>query len=87
MLRSTLLVTLTAAAALAGTACTKDSAATSQSSAMPKDAEARMARLEKRIDKIQEVLEKVLPPAEADPEATYSVPVDPMDELQCDSCQ
>jgi protein-disulfide isomerase len=46
---------------------------------LPKDMEGRVARLERRQDKIIQILEQALPPNEADPKATYSVAVNPID--------
>jgi protein-disulfide isomerase len=46
------------------------------------DVESRLARLEHRLDKITEVLDRTLPPAEPDGSAVYSVPIDPRDPQQ-----
>lgn len=51
--------------------------------AAPKgDLEARVAHLEKRLDKMAEVLEKAMGPAEADPNKVYSVSIDPNDPVE-----
>lgn len=45
-------------------------------------ADARLARLERRVDKLVAALEQALPPAEPDPAAVYAVPIsvdDPVD--------
>lgn len=69
--------------ALVAASCTKDSGATAQQgTGMPKDAEARMARMEKRLDKIEEILSKALGAPQADPTAVYSVPIDPLDPIE-----
>jgi len=68
------------ALASAATACDQSSA--SKASGPPRDAEARLALLEKKVDKIISVLEGVLPPKEPDPAAVYSVPVDPLDPVE-----
>lgn len=89
MLRTSLLG-LGVIVGLASTACDKDStaaepwAATSPPPAveLPKDAEGRLARLEKRVDKVIEVLEKALGSPEPDPEGVYSVPIDPNDPIE-----
>jgi protein-disulfide isomerase len=44
--------------------------------------EKRLALLEKKVDKIIEVLEGVLPGKEPDPAATYSVPIDELDPVE-----
>lgn len=69
--------------ALVAAACTKDSGATSaKGGELPHDAESRMARMEKRLDKIEEILSKALGAPQADPTAVYSVPIDPLDPVE-----
>ena len=46
------------------------------------DTNARLARLEKRMDKIIGILEQALPPNEPDPEATYSVSISGADPVE-----
>jgi protein-disulfide isomerase len=46
------------------------------------DVEARVARLEKKLDKIQKALEEAMPPAEPDADAVYSVAIAPVDPVQ-----
>jgi protein-disulfide isomerase len=48
----------------------------------PTDVESRLARLERRIDKLVEVLDHTLPPPEPDGSAIYAVPIDPRDPQQ-----
>ena len=48
----------------------------------PKDVEGRLARLERRQDKIIAILEGALPPNEPDPSAVYSVPVSGNDPVE-----
>ena len=91
MIRTTLVVT---ALALLGAACSKDSSATNGKDNagtdtaktpvkdLPQDAESRLARLEKRLDKVIEVLEPRLGPPEPDPNKVYSVPIDPRDPIE-----
>ena len=45
-------------------------------------ADDRLARIEKRLDKVVEILDGALPPSEPDPMATYSVPVDAIDPVE-----
>lgn len=49
---------------------------------LPKDVEGRLTRLEKRLDKVISVLEQALGPSQPDPQAVYSVPVDPLDPVE-----
>ena len=42
----------------------------------------RLARIEKRLDKVVEILDGALPPSEPDPMATYSVPIDAVDPIE-----
>src|SRR5262245_49617201 len=93
MLRTTLVV---AAVALLGASCSKDSSATDGKDKtgtgtdtakvpvkdLPQDAESRLARLEKRLDKVIEVLEPRLGPPEPDPTKIYSVAIDPRDPVE-----
>jgi len=44
--------------------------------------EERLARLEKRVSKITQILEAALPPPEPDPAATYAVAIDPTDPIE-----
>jgi protein-disulfide isomerase len=44
--------------------------------------EERLARVERRLDKVVDILEQALPPAEPDPDGTYAVPIDPVDPVQ-----
>jgi protein-disulfide isomerase len=46
---------------------------------LPKDVEGRLARVERRLDKVIQILEQALPPSEPDPQGTYSVAVNPID--------
>jgi predicted DsbA family dithiol-disulfide isomerase len=46
---------------------------------LPTDPNDRLARLERKLEKITKVLDEKLGPAEPDPETTYSVAVDPID--------
>jgi protein-disulfide isomerase len=46
---------------------------------LPKDAESKVARLERRLDKVTKILDEKLGPAEPDPEATYAVPIETFD--------
>ncbi|MDB4958565.1 MAG: oxidoreductase [Myxococcales bacterium] len=46
---------------------------------LPKDADGRLARLERRIDKVTKILDEKLGPAEPDPSATYAVPIESVD--------
>ncbi len=46
------------------------------------DVEARLARLEKRLDKVIAALDQAMPPAEPDPAITYAVAIDPVDPVQ-----
>src|SRR6266700_1126985 len=50
--------------------------------AKPTDFEARLARVERRLDKLIDVLDRSLPPAEPDAGATYAVAIDPRDPQQ-----
>lgn len=50
--------------------------------AKPTDVEGRLARLERRMDKLVDVLDHALPPPEPDAAAVYSVPIDPRDPQQ-----
>jgi protein-disulfide isomerase len=69
---------IVAVALVSAAACQKSDAA--KGSEAPKgDLEARVAKLEKKMDKIVSILQQALPPAETDPAATYSVPVSPED--------
>ncbi len=69
--------------ALVSASCTKDSGATASKSAeLPRDAESRLGRMEKRLDKIEEILGKALGAPQADPAAVYSVPIDPLDPVE-----
>jgi len=43
------------------------------------DDDARIARLERRLDQVVSILEKAMPPSEPDPAARYAVPVSPND--------
>lgn len=43
---------------------------------------ARLERLERRVDKIIEILEQALPPAEPDPAETYAVPIAAIDPIE-----
>lgn len=49
---------------------------------LPKDIEGRMARVERRLDKVIQVLEQALPPNEPDPATTFSVRVEPIDPFE-----
>jgi protein-disulfide isomerase len=42
----------------------------------------RLARMERRLDKVIAILEQALPPNEPDPDATYSVPIADIDPVQ-----
>jgi protein-disulfide isomerase len=77
MLRIPLLAAL-ALAALA--ACDKPTPSARE--AAPGDAEARLARLEKRVDKIVEILEQALGAPRPDPSTVYSVAIDPLDPVE-----
>jgi protein-disulfide isomerase len=66
---------LVIAALLVGAAACQKSDAAKGSEAPKGDLEARVARLEKKMDKIVTILQQVLPPAETDPAVTYSVPI------------
>jgi protein-disulfide isomerase len=44
--------------------------------------EQRLARLEKRVNQISEILIAALPPKEADPSKTYAVAIDPIDPVE-----
>ena len=44
--------------------------------------EERLGRLEKRVNKISEILAEALPPKEADPAKTYAVAIDPIDPIE-----
>jgi len=88
MFRTSALVGLVAMA-VAASACNKDTkadgagaGATTTGAELPKDAESRLARLEKRVDKVIEVLEKALGSPDPDPNAVYSVPIDPSDPIE-----
>jgi len=64
--------------ALGAAACQKGNATKAPSAeggAAKGDLEARVAKLEKRMDKIISILEQAMPPNEPDPAVTYSVPV------------
>jgi protein-disulfide isomerase len=75
---------------LASAACNKDTKAPggddkgagTPAADLPQDAASRLARLEKRVDKIIEVLEKALGSPDPDPESVYSVPIDPLDPIE-----
>jgi protein-disulfide isomerase len=89
MFRTTSLLGLGVIVALASSACNKDSKAADQGAGtdkpsveLPKDAEGRLALLEKKVDKIIEVLSKALGSPEPDPEGVYSVPIDPLDPIE-----
>ncbi len=60
----------------------KPSVATPGLANLPGDAGERMARIERRLDKVVMVLEQALPPGEPDPGTTYSVAVDPIDPVE-----
>jgi len=77
MLRISSVIAVVALACSAA-ACDQSSAAKSPGGADAK----RLAQLEKKVDKIIEVLEQVLPPKDPDPKATYSVPIDPLDPVE-----
>ena len=49
---------------------------------LPKDAEGRLARVERRLDKVITILEQALPPNEPDPETTYAVKIDEVDPIE-----
>jgi protein-disulfide isomerase len=49
---------------------------------LPKDMEGRMARVEKRLDKVIETLEQALPPSEPNPATAYSVPINNVDPVE-----
>jgi protein-disulfide isomerase len=49
---------------------------------LPKDMEGRMARVERRLDKVIETLEQALPPSEPNPATAYSVPVNNVDPVE-----
>jgi protein-disulfide isomerase len=70
---------LVVAALLIGAAACQKSDAAKGTEAPKGDLEARVARLEKKMDKIVTILQQALPPAETDPAATYSVPIAPED--------
>jgi protein-disulfide isomerase len=96
MIRSTFLVAAMGALSLGAISCSKDTPAPSNGGKdptvatadkpadkdLPQDADSRLARLEKRVDKIIEVLEPRLGPAEPDPSKTYSVALDPRDPIE-----
>jgi protein-disulfide isomerase len=44
--------------------------------------EERLARIEKRVNKITQILEGAMPPPEADPSKTYAVSIDPTDPIE-----
>jgi len=46
------------------------------------DVESRLARLERRMDKLVDVIDHALPPPEPDGSSVYSVPIDPRDPQQ-----
>jgi protein-disulfide isomerase len=46
---------------------------------LPKDADGRLARLERRLDKVTKILDEKLGPAEPDPAAVYAVPIESVD--------
>jgi protein-disulfide isomerase len=49
---------------------------------LPKDVEGRLARVEKRLDKVIALLEQALPPNEPDPATTYAVRIDEGDPVE-----
>jgi protein-disulfide isomerase len=71
---------IVAVALLGAVACNKTDAP--KGTAAPKDLEARLAKLEKRMDTVVSILEQALPPNEPDPAKTYSVPVNPIDPVE-----
>lgn len=58
------------------------SASTTPAADLPKDAEGRLERVERRLDKVVAILEQALPPSEPDPETTYAVKVDEIDPIE-----
>jgi protein-disulfide isomerase len=94
MLRTTVVVAAASFLGLLGSACSKDSSATNGKDPtvatseklpekdLPQDAESRLARLEKRLDKVIEVLEPRLGAPEPDPTKMYAVAVDPRDPVE-----
>ncbi len=98
MIRTPLLLAAVTSVAMLGASCSKDSGASNNKSdpsqkttadpgkdtpAAPSgDLAARLTRVEKRLDKVTQVLEKALGPAEADPNKVYSVPIDPRDPVE-----
>jgi protein-disulfide isomerase len=59
-----------------------DGIASEMPAAKPTDVDSRLARLERKMDKLVEVLDRTLPPPEPDSSAIYSVPIDPRDPQQ-----
>ncbi len=59
-----------------------DKATSTPAKELPKDVEGRLARVERRLDKVIQVLEQALPPNEPDPSTTFSVRVDPIDPFE-----
>jgi len=64
------------------TATTSTTAQVAQDTAPKGDVNTRLDHLEKKVDKIIAKLEEVLPPPDADPTKTYSVPIDPRDPVE-----
>ena len=61
---------------------TPPATATPTQAAPSGNVEERLARVEKRLDKVVDILEQAMPPAEPDPDGTYAVPIDPIDPVQ-----
>jgi len=57
-------------------------APTALATAPPGDPEARLARIERRLDKVAGVLDQALGPNKPDPAATYSVPINELDPVE-----
>lgn len=64
------------------TTTTTPEAAPDQAPIAKGDTDARLARLEKRMSQVVEILNQALPPNEPDPLATYSISVAPADPVQ-----
>lgn len=62
---------------------TPPATATAPGAAAPAgNVEERLARVERRLDKVVDILEQAMPPNEPDPDGTYAVPIDPVDPVQ-----
>ena len=62
---------------------TPPATATAPAAAAPSgNVEERLARVERRLDKVVDILEQAMPPNEPDPDGTYAVPIDPVDPVQ-----